>query len=170
MKTPCGHLRKLTDGQIREVLKWHQEAIEFRRRHGALDDLAILLGVTLHAVRGCFENRIPCTAKEDGIQASHSRGRRGRPRHLNPEQIAFAIAWRNVGRRFYARHGSVACLARKLGVGASTIHDCIRRQGQYTQHAHTNKYEARITRRSEMPDDARRSALLRAWLRPKQKP
>jgi len=157
MKTPCGHLRKLTDRQIREVLKWHQEAIEFRRTHGSLKGLATLLGVSSHAVRGCFRIRIPGTPKGDGIQASHSPGR---PRHLNPDQIAFAVAWRNAGRQFRARHGTVAILARSLGVGASTIHDCIRRKGRYVTAHRANPPRSHATIRAE---------LLHAWLRPSPK-
>jgi hypothetical protein len=167
MKTSCGHPRKLTDRQIREVLKWHEEAIEFRRKHGTVRDLAILLGVSLHAVRGCFEVRKARNPKKDGIQAPHSPGRSGRPQHLNPAQIAFAIAWRDAGRHFYARHGSVGRLARQLGVGASTIHDCIRRKGRYTQRAQPDIYKESISHLSHqsMLDESLRSGLLRAWLR-----
>ena len=135
MKTPCGTFRKLTDAQIRKVLKWHQEAIEFRHSHGTIRDLASLLGVSFDAVRGCFERRSPDTAESGGIRTPHSATRRGRPRHLNAAQIAFAIAWRNASREFHARHGNIASLARELGVGASTIHDCIRRNGEYRQRA-----------------------------------
>jgi hypothetical protein len=159
MTIPCGHLRKLTDGQIAQVLIWHQEAIEFRYAHGTLRDLAHVLGVSLHAVRGCLELRIPDSANDRRIQVSPSHGRPGRPRHLTPAQIVFVVAWRHAGREFRARHGTVASLARALGVGASTIHDCIRRNGRYTQRA--------PARRAGPPtsDDAVRAALLRAWSR-----
>jgi hypothetical protein len=159
MKIPCGPPRKLTDRQIVQVLNWHQQAIEFRRAHGTLRDLAHVLGVSLHAVRGCFAIRVPGSASNRRIQSPHSPGRAGRPRHLNPAQIAFAIAWRDGGRQFRARHGTVASLGRVLGVGASTIHDCIRRQGRYTQHA--------AARRASPPtsDVEVRAALLRAWWR-----
>ncbi len=168
MKTPCGSLRKLTDRQIREVMKWHQEALEFRRAHGTLKGVAILLGVSVHAVRGCFENTVPGTSNADGIQAS---GRRGRPRHLNPAQIAFAIAWREAARRFHATHGSIAGLARRLGVSASTIHDCIRRQGRYRQRVDADASKSQKAGRNQLPmrDNARRSALLRVWPRPQRK-
>ena len=111
MKSRCGHFRKLTDRQIRKVLMWHQEAVEFRHSHGTLRDLASLLGVSLDVVRGCFESRSRGTPESSGIAASHSLTRRGRPRHLNAAQIAFALAWRNAGREFRARHGSIARLA-----------------------------------------------------------
>jgi transposase len=167
MKTSCGHLRKLADRQIREVLKWHREAVEFRRRHGTVEELATLLGVSLHAVRGCFESRNPDTLEEDGVQASHSPGRRGRPRRLNPAQIAFVLAWRNASRHFSAQHGTVASLARKLGVGASTIHDCVRRKGRYQQRADADATQVRGSRRAYLPTskNARIAALFRAWPR-----
>ena len=168
MKTRCGHPRKLSDREILEVMKWHQEAIEFRRAHGTLRGVAILLGVSVHAVRGCLENRIPGTSNADGIQAI---GRRGRPRHLSPAQIRFVIAWHETGRRFYARHGSIAGLARRLGVSASTIHDCIRREGRYRQRADADASKSQRAGRNQLPmrDNARRSALLRAWPRPQRK-
>lgn len=160
MKTRCGHPRKLSDRQIREVMKWHQEAIEFRRAHRTQRDLARLLGVSLHAVRGCFESQIHHT--------SNSRVRRGRPRHLDADQIAFVLAWRRVAWHFQARHGSVPGLARKLGVGASTIHDCVRRKGRYIQFVHVNGYHAHKSRRvhSSLSDNAVRATLLLAWRRP----
>jgi hypothetical protein len=163
MTIPCGPPRKLTDGQIAQVLNWHQEAIEFRCAHGTLRDLAHVLGVSLHAVRGCFEIRSPGSANNRRIQSSPSHGRPGRPRHLTPAQIVFVVAWRHAGRQFQARHGTVASLARALGVGASTIHDCIRRNGRYTQRA--------AARRASLPtsDDAVRAALLRAWSRSEPK-
>jgi transposase len=172
MKTRRGHPRKLSDPQIRKVMKWHQDALEFRRRHGTLVDLAIVLGASLRAVRGCLENRIARTPHCAGIPAPQSPGRRGRPRHLNPAQIAFAIAWHEAGRRFYARHGSIAGLARRLGVSASTIHDCIRREGRYRQRAGADASKAPSCRRNQPPtrDNARRSALLRAWSRSQRKP
>ena len=170
MKTACGHLRKLTDRQICAVLKWHQESIEFRRSHGTLRDLAGLFGVSLRAVRGCFEIPIPASGHRRPLEASRSPGRRGRPRHLNPAEIAFAFAWRDAGLRFRRRHGTVASLARTLGVGTSTIHDCIRRKGRYTQGAQ----EATVFRAADRANPRRldntiRAALLRAWLRPKPK-
>jgi len=169
MKQSCGHPRKLTDAQIREVLKWHREALEFRRSHGTLEDLAILLGVSARAVRGCFENRISGARDGHGIQTPSGRGR---PRHLNPSQIAFVIAWRTAGRRFHARHRSAASLADKLGVGASTIRDCIRRGGQYQQTADADVGKAPGSRGGHLPmsSHARRAALLRAWLRAKPSP
>jgi hypothetical protein len=133
METPCGPPRKLTDRQIIQVLKWHQEAIEFRHAHGTVRDLALVLGVSMHAVRGCFEISVAVPKRQ--IPMSHSPDRPGRPRHLNPAQIVFAVAWRSADRQFRARHGTVASLARTLGVGASTIHDCIRRKGRYAQRA-----------------------------------
>jgi hypothetical protein len=147
----------LSDRQIREVMKWHQEAIDFRRAHGTQRDLAILLGVSLHAVRGCFESQIP--------HMPESRVRRGRPRHLDADQIAYVLAWRRVAWQFRACHGSVPGLARKLGVGASTIHDCVRRKGRYIQFAHVNGYQAHNSRRvhSSPSDNALRSTLFRAW-------
>jgi hypothetical protein len=165
MKTPCGTFRKLTNAQIREVLRWHQEAIEFRHSHGTIRDLASLLGVSFDAVRGCFERRSPDTAESGGVRTPHSATRRGRPRHLNGAQIAFAIAWLNARREFHARHGNIASLARRLGVGASTIHDCIRRNGEYRQRALA---KARRSDRTQSPFsmNARRSALLRSWRRP----
>jgi hypothetical protein len=168
MKTPCGSFRKLTDAQIRTVLKWHQESIEFRHSHGTLRDLASLLGVSLNAVRGCFERRSSGIAESRGIRMPHSAARRGRPRHLNGTQIAFAIAWRNAGRRFHARHGNIASLARELGVGASTIHDCIRRNGEYTQRADADAGQGSKFRQDHVPlsMNARRAALLRTWRRP----
>ncbi len=163
MNIPCGPPRKLTDKQIAQVLNWHQEAIEFRHAHGTVRDLAHVLGVSLHAVRGCFENRIPGSANSRRIQTSRAPGRPGRPRHLTPARIVFAVAWRRAGRQFRARHGTVASLARALGVGASTIHDCIRRNGQYIQRA------AACRASPPTSDDAVRAALLRAWLRSEPK-
>jgi hypothetical protein len=156
MKTPCGTFRKLTDAQIRKVLNWHQEAIEFRHSHGTLRDLGSLLGVSLDAVRGCFESRSPDTAESGGIRTSHSAARRGRPRHLDAAQIEFALTWRYAGHKFRAGHGTVASLARSLGVGASTIHDCIRREGRYVTASRAKPPKSDYTLRSE---------LLRAWLR-----
>ena len=167
MKTACGHLRKLTDRQIRAVLKWHQESIEFRRSHGTLRDLAGLLGVSLRAVRGCFEIPISASDHSRPRQAFRSPSGLGRPRHLNPAEIAFAFAWREAGRRFRAQHGTAASLALELGVGTSTIHACIRRRGHYIQRAHVDLGQS--TRGSQPPvsDNAVRAAHLRAWLRPK---
>jgi len=172
MKTRCGHPRKLSDRQIRKVMKWHQEALEFRRRHGTLVDLAIVLGTSLRAVRGCLENRIARAPHGAGILAPRAPGRRGRPRHLNPAQIAFAIAWHEAGRRFYVRHGSIAGLARRLGASASTIHDCIRREGRYRQRAGADASKAPSSHRNQpsTPDNVRRSALLRAWSSSRCKP
>jgi hypothetical protein len=163
MTVRCGPPRKLTDRQIARVLNWHHEAIEFRCAHGTLRDLAHLLGVSLHAVRGCLEIRSLGSASKRRIQSSPSRGRPGRPRHLTPAQIVFVVAWRHAGRQFRARNGTVASLARALGVGASTIHDCIRRNGRYTQRA--------AGRRASPPtsDDTVRAALLRAWSRSEPK-
>jgi len=161
MKIPCGSPRKLTDRQIIRVLEWHREVIEFRRAHGTTCDLAHVLGVSFHVVRACFEMRVPLNRPR--IPISHSAGRAGRPRHLSPAQIAFAVAWRNVGRQFRARHGTVASLACTLGVGASTIHDCIRRKGWYTQSNSVTACRASLHR----SDDAIRAALLRRWPRPR---
>ena len=168
MKAPCGTFRKLTNAQIREVLKWHKEAIEFRHSHGTLRDLASLLGVSLDAVRGCFERRNPDTAESGEIRTPHSVARRGRPRHLDGAQIKFALAWRNSGREFHARHGNIASLARELGVGTSTIHDCIRRNGEYTQRADAGAGQGSKFRQDHLPlsMNARRAALLRTWRRP----
>jgi hypothetical protein len=162
MKTPCGPPRKLTDRQIDQVLNWHQEANEFRHAHGTARDLARVLGVSMHAVRGCFEIRVRGSANKGRTRWSHPPGR---PRHLNPAQIAFAIAWRNAGRQFRARHGTVASLARTLGVGGSTIHDCIRRKGRYAQRGHV--VVCQEAGRASLPksDDVVRAALLRAWSR-----
>ena len=211
MKTRCGHPRKLSDRQIRKVMKWHQEAIEFRRAHGTHRDLARLLGVSLHAVRGCFESKIPHApksrarrgrprhldadqiafvlawrrvawqfqarhgsipglARKLGVGAStiHDCVRRGRPRHLDADQTAFVLAWRRVAWQFQARYGSVPGLARKLGVGASTIYDCVRRKGRYIQFAYVDGYQAHISRRGHpsLSDNAVRARLLRAWRSP----
>jgi ribosomal protein L15E len=121
MKNPCGSPRKLTNRQVVQVLNWHQEAIEFRRAHGTVRDLARLLGVSISAARGCFD--IPVSMNSPRDQISHSPGQPGRPRHLNTAQIAFVVAWRNAAYQFRARHGTVVSLARSLGVGASTIYD-----------------------------------------------
>jgi hypothetical protein len=161
MKAPCGARRKLTDRQISDVLKWHQEGTEFRRAHGTLSDLAHVLGVSLHAVRGCFEIGAP--VDNHRVPMSHLPHRPGRPRHLNPAQIAFALAWRRAGSEFRARHGTVASLARILGVGTSTIHDCIHRKGRYTQGSEVTVGHAAAR------DNAARAALLSAWLRPNSK-
>jgi hypothetical protein len=171
MKSRCGHFRRLTDREIRKVLMWHQEAVEFRHSHGTVRDLASLLGVSLDVVRGCFESRSRGTSKGSGVAVYHSLTRRGRPRHLKPAQIAFALAWRNRGREFRARHGSIASLAHELGVGASTIHDCIRRKGRYVQRSAADACKARNSRRTHLPisNSALRAALLRAWSRPKPK-
>ena len=173
MKSRCGHFRKLTDREIRRVLMWHQKAIKFRHSHGGLRDLASLLGVSLDAARGCFRSRSPGTAQSHRIVASHVSARRGRPRHLEAAaQIAFAIAWYNAGREFRARHGSIASLARELGVGASTIHDCISRKGRYVQRSAVDASRAQNSRRAHLPisNNALRASLLRAWSRPKPKP
>jgi len=103
MKPPCGSFRKLTDAQIRTVLKWHQEAIEFRHSHGTVADLASLLGCRSMRSEAALRAKLG-HAESRGIRMPHSAIRRGRPRHLNGTQIAFAIAWRNAGRRFHARH------------------------------------------------------------------
>ena len=165
MKTPCGPPRSLDDGQIIQVLRWHQEAMEFRRVHGTLRDLAQVFGVSVHVIRGCFETRRRSSANTRRTQSANAVERRGRPPHLESGQIAFAVAWRNVGRQFRARHGTVAGLARRLGVGASTIHDCIRRNGSYTQRAHVAGDKAVCRASPTRSDDAVRAALLRDWLR-----
>jgi hypothetical protein len=141
-------------------MKWHQEAIEFRREHGTYRDLARLLGVSLHAVRGCFESKIPHSPK--------SRTRRERPRHLDAEEIAFVLAWRRVGWQFRARHGSILSFAHKFGVGASTIYDCVRRKGRYIQFVHVEGHQAHNSRRAHLSpsDNAMSATLLRAWRRP----
>jgi hypothetical protein len=167
MKIPRGHFRKLTDQQISHVLKWHQEGIEFRCAHGTVNDLASLLGVSSHAVRRCFGARNLGIPKGDRMHTSHFPGRCGRRRHLNPAQMAFALAWRRAGRQFHAQHGTVATLAHKLGVGASTIHDCIRRKGLYQQRADAHQNQAHGSGRAYLPTSmsARIAALLRAWPR-----
>ena len=167
MKTSCGPPRKLTDRQIIQVLNWHQEAMEFRHAHGTVRDLASVLGVSMHAVRGCFEISVPVDNHQ--IPMSHSPDRPGRPRHLHSAQIAFALAWRSAGRQFRAQHGTVASLARTLGVGTSTIHDCIRRKGRYTQGARATVFLAVGRASPPRLDNAVRAALLRAWLRPEPK-
>lgn len=164
METPCGPARRLSDGQIIQVLKWHREAMEFRRAHGTLRDLAQVFGVSVHVIRGCFETRRRSSANTRRAQSANA-VERGRPPHLDSAQIAFAVAWRNAGRQFRARHGTVAGLARRLGVGTSTIHDCIRRNGSYTQRAHVAGDEAVCRASPASSDDAGRAALLRAWLR-----
>ena len=131
MKYPSGPPRKLNDRQIREVLAWYQRAENFRRCHGTVRDLAALLGVSSHAVRGVVEH----SGRIRDIAYRLPENRRGRPRHLNPSQVKFVIAWREAGRRFLARQRSVADLAHKMNVSASTIHDCIRRKGRYSARA-----------------------------------
>jgi hypothetical protein len=165
MRYPCGHPRKLSDRQIREVLTWHQEACRFRRCHGTVRDIAGLLNVSPHAVRGLVEPSASGNRRRG--QCIQSPNRRGRPRHLNSAQIAFVIAWRNAGRRFRLRHGSVAGLALKMGVSVSTIHDCIRRRGRYTQPTRVGLSERRKSCRTRpvRSDEALRSELLRVWRR-----
>jgi hypothetical protein len=157
MNTPCGAPRKLTDRQIVQVLNWHQEAIEFRLAHGTVRDLARVLSASLHSVRGCFAIQVPVT---------HSPARPGRPRHLTPVQIAFVLAWRSAGCQFRDQHGTVESLARTLGVGKWTIHDCIRRKGRYTQSTHVTMCQAAGRASPPRSDAALRAALLRAWSRP----
>lgn len=163
MKYPSGPPRKLNDRQIREVLAWYQRAENFRRCHGTARDLAALLGVSSHAVRGVVEH----SGRIRDIAYRLPENRRGRPRHLNPSQVKFVIAWREAGRRFLARQRSVADLAHKMNVSASTIHDCIRRKGRYTQSDHVGQFTRRKggQNRPLPSDEALRSTLLRAWPR-----
>jgi transposase len=165
MRYPCGHTRKLSDRQIRVVLTWHREAHKFRHRHGTARDLAALLGVSSAAIRGLVEPS--ASSNRRGIKCIPSPNRRGRPRHLNSAQIAFVIAWRNAGQRFRLRHGNVAGLALKMGVSVSTIHDCIRRRGRYTQFTRVALSVRRMSgrTRSLRSDEALRSKLLRMWRR-----
>jgi transposase len=168
MKYPSGPPQKLSDRQIREVLIWYQRAENFRRCHGTVRDLAALLSVSAHAIRGVVE---PSGDARD-IACRRPEHRRGRPRHLNPVQVAFVIAWRKAGRQFRERQGSVAELADKLDVSASTIHDCIRRKGRYTRSDRVSpptRREGGRTRRLRS-EDTIRSKLLRTWRRPSLPP
>ncbi len=164
MKYPSGPPRKLSDRQIREVLIWYQRGKNFRRCHGTVRNLAALLSVSAHAIRGVVE---PSGGTRD-IACRRPENRRGRPRHLNPVQVAFVIAWRKAGRQFRERQGSIAELADKLDVSASTIHDCIRRKGRYTRSGRVSP-STRLKDGQTRPllsDETLRSKLLRTWLRP----
>jgi hypothetical protein len=165
MRCPCGPPRKLSGRQIREVLKWHDEADKFRRRHGTVRDLAALLNVSSHVIRRIVEPSGSRGAR--GIGSLQRESRPGRPRHLSAVKIAFVIEWCSAGREFRIRHGSLAMLALKMDVSASTIHDCIRRRGRYMQLAHVGlctMSKSGRTRRYRS-DEALRSELLRGWRR-----
>ncbi len=162
MKYPSGPPRKLSSRQIREVLTWYQRAENFRRCHGTVRNLAAILSVSSHAVRGVVE-RAGSGGTRD-IACRRPANRRGRPRHLNPSQVAFVIAWRQAGREFRDRHGSVAELAHKMDVSASTIHDCIRRKGQYTRSGRVGSTRRKGGQtRPLRSDETLRSKLLRTW-------
>jgi transposase len=163
MRYPSGPPRKLSDRQIRAVLTWYETAENFRRRHGTARDLAALLGVSSHAVRGIVE----LSDRTRDMASPLSKIRRGRPRLLNAAQVAFVIAWREAGRQFLAQQGSVAGLAHRMDVSASTIHDCIRRKGRYKRSDHVRSSTKRGGGRTRplLSDKALRSMLLRAWRR-----
>ena len=163
MRHLSGPPRKLSDREIREVLTWYQRAENFRRCHGTVRDLASLLGVSSHAVRGIVE---PSGRTRD-IAYRLPETRCGRPRHLNPSQVAFVIAWRKAGRQFRERHGSVAELAQKMDVSPSTIHDCIRRKGRYTRSGRVDSSTRREGGRVRplRSEETLRSKLLRTWRR-----
>jgi transposase len=163
MRYPSGPPRRLSDRQIRAVLTWYKKAENFRRRHGTARDLAALLGVSSHAVRGIVE----LSDRTRGMACPLPENRRGRPRHLNAAQESFVIAWREAGRQFLAQQGSVAELAHRMDVSASTIHDCSRRKGRYARTDHVCPPTKRKGGRTRplLADEALRSKLLRAWRR-----
>jgi transposase len=163
MKYPSGPRRKLSDRQIRAVLTWYETAVNFRRRHGTARNLAALLGVSSHVVRGIAE----LSDRTRGLPCPLPKNRRGRPRQLNAAQVAFVIAWREAGRQFLAQQGSVAELAHRMDVSASTIHDCIRRKGRYARSDHVGRSTTRKGGRTRplLANEALRSKLLRAWRR-----
>jgi hypothetical protein len=173
-----GASRHLTDAQIPKALAWHRKAVEFRRSHGTVLELAARLGTSVGAVRYCIsvngryaqrEGRRGTHKRSHSITQARKRSVTGRPRLLTDDaQVAVVMRWHRAYLAFHRRQGTAAMLAAKLGVSTKTLHDCIQRQGRYKQ-LHWSDKATRPERRlretgpSANAVHAMRNALLNGW-------
>jgi AraC-like DNA-binding protein len=160
MSYHCGPPPKLSAAKIRRVLQWHARTVAFRAQHGTARDLANRLHVSVYAVQRALQDD----------RTSATPGTVGRKRLLSPATLILVRRWAAAGRRFSATHLTAQELAEALGVSRGTIHDCIRRRGQYaTDDAQINTAAAhrrsRTTRRRTREAVSQRAALLQAWPR-----
>jgi hypothetical protein len=133
MASHRGSPRKLTDAQIRRVLRWHARVLKFRARRGTTRDLAARLHVNTRVIYYYLSQY------KNGTRGSRSelrppmRRSTGRPRLLGDRELRTIFHWYVRQMRFLAAHGSARALAHELGVSETTLFDCIRRQGRYRQ-------------------------------------
>lgn len=155
MRRQVGAPRSLTQQQIRQVLRWHARYSDFHSRLGTLASLSQELGVSLHTIRRALKgSSVPVE-------------------QLSSQQWLKVNRWRRLYRRFRATQPSAEVLARLLGVSRTTVFDCLRRKGRYTQrdqhalqpeHGETRGTAGMATRAARRDaDNTQRAALLRAW-------
>jgi hypothetical protein len=172
-----GASRHLTDAQILKALAWHRKAVDFRRSHGTVLELAAHLGTSVGAVRYCISVN-GHYAQREGRRGTHKRSHSttharkrsvtGRPRLLTDAQVALVMRWHRAYLAFHRRQGTAAMLAATLGVSTKTLHDCIQRRGRYQQlhwseKAARRERRLRETRTSANAVHAMRNVLLNAW-------
>jgi hypothetical protein len=162
-----GSPRKLTNANIRKVLRWYARERAFKLRHGTLRSLAQRLGVTVSCVRRAMNPR-PIAVRPRLVPS----------RPLTARERQRVRRWYSTYRRFMASHQSAAQLAKSLGVCRFVIWDCIRRQGRYTQlhrsalardnHKPVRSAQSRPSRAVSTTETQLRSSLLATWSRPKE--
>lgn len=152
MGRQVGSPRRLTQSQIRRVLRWHARLIAFRREHSTVQRFARSMGPSVPAIRRALGSANSAT-------------------QLSRAQRRMVRRWYARYRRFVARQQSAQALADALKVSRWTIFDCIRRQGRYFQlderalhrQARQPATRARSARRVRFVEDSQRAALLKAW-------
>jgi hypothetical protein len=129
MKRVSGPSRKLTNAQIRIILRWSEERQRFLRTHGSAHSIARRLGLSVYVVRRWLRTYKP----NDQQKHRKSLGAKsGRPPIIRTRAARAALRrWIDASRHYRATHVSAAALARDLGVSRFTIFDCIQRRGRY---------------------------------------
>jgi transposase-like protein len=167
MTSRRGAPRKLTPADVCDILRWHAQGIAFRSAQGTLRDLARRLGVSVSTLHSDVA----------GPHRPHLASRGGRPPALSPSQREEVRSWRAAGQGHRETQGTVAQLARRLGVSPRTIFACIARAGRFPTDAPTatavsapracadpvSRPRAKPAERARERDSALRNALLRAW-------
>ena len=152
---------RLTNAQIRRVLRWYAKQQRFLRENGTVATVANSHGVATGVIYRCIDN-----FKKPPVARKRLRSF-GRPGILSALQVRAVRVWYVKKLGFLKSHGTVADLAQELRATPSAIYACIRRGGVYR-----SPFGEVVPRRRTTPrgtestvdgDSQMRSKLLRTW-------